>query len=208
MAQPNITLLENDLDEKCLTHYLSKDVIAVDCEMMGLNITRDRLCLIQIGDENQKITLVKIEQGQESAPNLKKLMEASNVLKLFHFARTDLAFLSYYLNISVANVFCTKVASKLVRTYTDKHSLRELTKEIIGKDLRKDQQTSDWGSEKLTPEQIKYAANDVVHLIEIFNNLKFMLKRENKFELATKCSSFIPTMAHLDIIGYKELFEH
>ena len=208
MVQSNITLLENDLDEKALNHYLSKDVIAIDCEMMGLNITRDRLCLIQIGDENQRINLVKIDQGQEQAPNLKKLLESKDVLKLFHFARTDLAFLSYYLDISVDSVFCTKIASKLVRTYTDRHSLRELTKEIIGKDLKKDQQTSDWGSDKLSPEQIKYAANDVVHLIEIYKNLKYMLERENKFELAQKCSSFIPTMAHLDIIGYKDTFEH
>lgn len=208
MVQANIALLEKDLDEKTLNHYLSKKVIAVDCEMMGLNITRDRLCLVQIGDENQRITLVKIQQGQVEAPNLKKLMESEDVVKLFHFARTDLAFLSYYLDINVNNVFCTKVGSKIARTYTDKHSLKELTKELVGRDLRKDQQTSDWGADKLSPEQIKYAANDVVHLIEIYKTLQEMLEREGKFELAQKASSFIPTFARLDILGYKDTFEH
>lgn len=208
MTQAKITLVEKDLDETQLNHYLSKKVIAVDCEMMGLNITRDRLCLIQIGDENQKITLVKIAQGQIEAPNVKKLMEAPNVVKLFHFARTDLAFLSYYLDVNVENVFCTKVGSKIARTYTDKHSLKELTKELIGRDMRKDQQTSDWGADKFSPEQIKYAANDVVHLIEIYQNLQEMLEREGKFELAQKASSFIPTFARLDILGYKDTFEH
>jgi ribonuclease D len=208
MVQANIVLLEKDLDEKTLNHYLNKKVIAVDCEMMGLNITRDRLCLVQIGDENQRITLVKIQQGQVEAPNMKKLMEANEIVKLFHFARTDLAFLSYYLDINVNNVFCTKVASKIARTYTDKHSLKELTKELVGRDLRKDQQTSDWGADKLSPEQIKYAANDVVHLIEIYKTLQEMLEREGKFELAQKASSFIPTFARLDILGYKDTFEH
>jgi ribonuclease D len=208
MAQANITLLEQDLDKESLEHYLKQDVIAVDCEMMGLNITRDRLCLIQIGDAKQRVTLVKIAQGQETAENLKKLFESEDVLKLFHFARTDLAFLKYYLNIDLKSVFCTKLASKLARTYTDRHSLKELTKEIIGKDLRKEQQTSDWGADKLSPEQIKYAANDVLYLIEIYSNLKYMLERENKFELAKNCSNFIATMANLDIMGYKDIFEH
>lgn len=208
MAQLNINLIENDLDQESLDYYLAQDVLAIDCEMMGLNITRDRLCLIQIGDAKQRITLVKIGQGQEHAENLKKLLESDQVMKLFHFARTDLAFLKYYLDIKVANVFCTKIASKLVRTYTDRHSLRELTKEIIGKDLKKDQQTSDWGAEKFTAEQIKYAANDVVYLIEIYRNLEFMLQRENKLELAKACSNFIPTMTQLDIMGYKDTFEH
>jgi ribonuclease D len=208
MAQANIVLIEKDLDEKTLNHYLNKKILAVDCEMMGLNITRDRLCLVQIGDENQRITLVKIVQGQIEAPNLKKLMEAKEIVKLFHFARTDLAFLSYYLDINVDNVFCTKVGSKIARTYTDKHSLKELTKELIGRDLKKDQQTSDWGSDKYSAEQIKYAANDVVHLIEIYQILQEMLEREGKFELAQKASSFIPTFARLDILGYKDTFEH
>ncbi len=208
MVQASITLIEEDLDQESLNHYLTKPVIAIDCEMMGLNVTRDRLCLVQIGDENQKITLVKIAQDQEIAPNLKKLFENTEVLKLFHYARTDLAFLKYYLDIDLEAVFCTKVASKLARTYSDKHSLRELTKEIIGKELRKDQQSSDWGADKLSPEQIKYAANDVVHLIEIYRNLKGMLERENKYELALRSSSFIPTYAELDIYGYKEVFDH
>ena len=208
MAQTNITVFEKDLDQESLEYYLSKNIIAVDCEMMGLNITRDRLCLVQIGDEKQKIALVKIKQDQTEAPNLKKLLESQNIITLFHFARTDLAFLKYYLSIEVNNVFCTKVASKLARTYTDKHSLKELTREIIGKDLKKDQQSSDWGNDKLNPEQIKYAANDVLHLIEIYRKLETMLKREGKFELAKQCSNFINTFAELDTLGYRELFEH
>ena len=208
MASNNIKLFENDLDQESLEHYLNQEQIAVDCEMMGLNIKRDRLCLVQIGDEKQKISLVKIAQGQQDAPNLKKLFEEDKVLKLFHYARTDLAFLKYYLDINVEKVFCTKVASKLARTYTDKHSLRELTKEIVGKELRKDQQTSDWGAATLTPEQIKYAANDVVHLIEIYKELRKMLVRESKLQLAHDCSDFILTFSELDIAGYKDLFEH
>jgi ribonuclease D len=208
MPQSTITQYEKDLDEKTLNQYLSKKVLAIDCEMMGLNITRDRLCLVQIGDESQKVSLVKIAKGQHEAPNLKRLLEDKGILKLFHFARTDVAFLSYYLDINVENVFCTKVGSKIARTYTDKHSLKELTKELTGKELKKDQQTSDWGAEKLTVEQIKYAANDVLHLIEIHQNLQEMLEREGKFELAQKASSFIPTFARLDILGYKDTFEH
>jgi ribonuclease D len=208
MVQTNITVFEKDLDQESLEYYLNKNIIAVDCEMMGLNITRDRLCLVQVGDEKQKIALIKIKQEQTEAPNLKKLLESQNIITLFHFARTDLAFLKHYLSIEVNNVFCTKIASKLARTYTDKHSLKELTREIIGKDLKKDQQSSDWGNDQLTQEQIKYAANDVFHLIEIYRSLETMLKRESKFELAKQCSNFINTFAELDTLGYKELFEH
>lgn len=207
MAGQQIKLIKKDLDTKQLDYYLAKDIIAIDCEMMGLNINRDRLCLVQIGDENKVITLVQIEQGQAQAPNLKKLFESDNI-KLFHYARTDLAWLKFYLGISVKNIFCTKVASKLARTYTEKHGLKDLCKEVIGKELNKNQQSSDWGSPSLTKDQIQYAASDVLHLHEAYEKLKDMLEREGKYSLAQKTFKFLPTIAEMDSLGYSNVLEH
>jgi len=207
MAAQQIKLIKNDLETKQLDYYLSKDVIAIDCEMMGLNINRDRLCLVQIGDENRVITLVQIEKGQSEAPNLKKLLEANNI-KLFHYARTDLAWLNFYLGINVANVFCTKVASKLARTYTDKHGLKELCKEVVGKELNKAQQSSDWGNETFTKDQVQYAASDVFYLHEAYEKLKAMLEREGRFHLAEEAFKFLPTIAEMDSLGYSNILEH
>ncbi len=206
--QPKITLIKSDLDEKQLEYYLARDVIAVDCEMMGLNIHRDRLCLVQIGDTDKFITLVQIELGQKKAPNLKKLMEAKTPIKLFHFARTDVAWLQFWLNIEVNNIFCTKIASKIARTYTDKHGLKDLCKEITGKELNKNQQSSDWGDLNINKDQIQYAANDVINLIEVYTKLKVMLEREGRMELALKCSKFVPVFAEMDVLGYQQVFEH
>ncbi len=206
--QPKIKLALGDLTAEQLAYYLARDIIAVDCEMMGLNIHRDRLCLIQIGDADKVITLVQIELGQKKAPNVKKLMEAKTPIKLFHFARTDVAWLKYWLGIEVNNIFCTKIASKLARTYSDKHGLKDLCKEVTGKELNKNQQSSDWGNLDINKDQIQYAANDVINLIEVYTKLKVMLEREGRMELALKCSKFVPILAEMDTLGYQAVLEH
>ena len=203
----NVQLVKNDLTDDLYNHYASCDLLAVDCEMMGLNPIRDRLCLIQMCDASGKITLVKIE-AENKALNLKKLFESSNIRKIFHFARADLAFLYYRLQIEMKNVFCTRSASKLARTYTDKHGLKELLKEILSIDIDKNTQQTDWGHSELTKEQIKYAATDVIHLIPAYHKLMEILKRENRLELAEECNKFIPTFAKLDLLGYVGFFEH
>ena len=203
----NVQLVKNDLPDDLFNHYLACDLLAVDCEMMGLNPIRDRLCLVQIGDQNEKITLVKIE-AEKNAPNLKKLFESPDIKKIFHFARTDLAFLYYHLSIEMKNVFCTRSASKLARTYTDKHGLKELLKEILSIDMDKNTQQTDWGHDELTKEQIKYAASDVIYLIPAYHKLVEILKRENRLELAEECNKLIPTFSKLDLLGYVGFFEH
>ena len=203
----NIQLLKEDLSKELLEHYLSCKLIAVDCEMMGLNPIRDRLCLVQISDDVDKMTLVKIEPNVKS-PNLKKLFEDQNVKKIFHFARTDLAFLYHWLQIDLKNVFCTKSASKLIRTYTDKHSLKDLLKEILNADIDKNSQLTDWGREELTKEQIKYAAGDVLYLIPAYHKLIELLKRENRLEIAEEANRFLPTLSKLDLLGYIDFFAH
>lgn len=208
MAGPKIKFLKNDLEQDDLDHYTKKQLIAVDCEMMGLNIKRDRLCLVQIGDDENYITLVQIAKGQTEAPNLKKLFTKESGLKIFHYARTDLTWLKYNLDIDVNNYFCTKIASKIARTYTDKHSLKDLCKELTGKELNKSLQSSYWGNESYTKEQIEYAANDVVHLIPIYNYLMNILERENKIELTKRCLRFLPNIVELDYHGYEGVFDH
>lgn len=203
----NVQLQKEDLSPDLLDHYSKCDLLAVDCEMMGLNPFRDRLCLVQICDANEKVTLVKIEHGHKS-PNLKKLFENQNVKKLFHFARTDLAFLYHHLGIDIKNVFCTKSASKIARTYTDKHGLKEILKEILNIDLDKNSQQTDWGSNELTKEQIKYAAKDVLYLIPMYLKLTEMIKRENRLELCEEVNKFLPTLARLDLLGYADFFAH
>ncbi|OGI19839.1 MAG: hypothetical protein A3B68_08505 [Candidatus Melainabacteria bacterium RIFCSPHIGHO2_02_FULL_34_12] len=203
----NVQLIKNDLSEELLDHYSSQDLLAVDCEMMGLIPQRDKLCLVQISDSNEKITLVKTEPPHK-APNLKALFENSKVRKIFHFGRTDLAFLYHWLNIDIKNVFCTKTASKLVRTYTDKHSLKDLLKEILCVDIDKNSQLTDWGAPELTKEQIKYAASDVLYLIPAYKKLIELLKRENRLEIAEEACAFLPNLAKLDLFGYTDFFAH
>ena len=203
----NVQLIKHDLSDELLEHYLSCPLIAVDCEMMGLNPIRDRLCLVQICDHNEKTTLVKIETDSK-APNLKKLFESSKVKKIFHFARTDLAFLYHRLNIDLVNVFCTKSASKLIRTFTDKHSLKDLLKELLSTDIDKNNQQTDWGAPELTKDQIKYAASDVLFLIPAYHKLIDLLKRENRLELAEEVNKFLPILAKLDLLGYVDFFAH
>ena len=208
MSNPRIEIYPNDLSNDSLDYFINQGLTAIDCEMMGLNISRDRLCLVQIGDEHSNAALVQIAQEQNEAPNLKKLLESQEVLKIFHYARTDLAWLKVWLGIDVKNFFCTKIASKLARTYTDRHSLRELYKEIYGKDMNKTQQSSDWGSPLLSKDQQRYAAGDVQHLIKIYKKLVSMLEREGRMDYALKCINFVPVMAELDSMGYSEILEH
>ncbi|HEY9885853.1 MAG TPA: hypothetical protein V6C96_01195 [Vampirovibrionales bacterium] len=205
-------VLRGDLDPERLALHLTacedEALLAVDCEMMGLKLSRDRLCLVQMADPDGNITLVQIEPDQSDAPLLKKLLEDTDITKVFHFGRADLAIIAYQLGINVFPIFCTKVASKLARTYTEKHGLRDVTKEIIGLDLNKQQQSSDWGRDKLTPEQIEYAASDVVHLIRIKEGLTKMLEREERLALAERCFQHIPLLVELDILDYNFIFEH
>lgn len=203
----NVQLSKQDLTTDLLNHFLSSKLIAVDCEMMGLNPARDRLCLVQIADEHSKVALVQIG-AEKNVPGLKKLFEDSNVRKIFHFARTDLAFLYYWLGIDLKNVFCTKSASKLARTYTDKHSLKDLVKEVLNLNMDKNSQLTDWGRDELTKDQIKYAANDVIFLIPAYYKLLELLKRENRLEIAEEANKFLPTLAKLDLLGYTDFFAH
>lgn len=208
MNATNIEIAKQDLSEEQLKHYLSQKSIAVDGEMMGLNLQRDRLCLIQICDDRAKTVLVQIQEGQKSAPNLQKLMESTEVQKIFHYARTDLTWLKFYLGIQTQNVFCTKIASKIARTYTEKHGLKDLTKEVTGKEMNKQQQSSDWGAEVLTADQKKYAANDVLNLHKLRDYLQAMIKRDNKVELYERALAALPLMVDFDILGYHGVLEH
>jgi ribonuclease D len=184
--------------------------IAIDSETMGLKITRDRLCLIQISSGNGDAHLVQFEQGKYDAPNLKKLLSDKSVLKIFHFARFDVAVLQYRLNIKIENIYCTKIASKLVRTYTDAHGLRSLCDEILGVEISKKQQSSDWGRDEITEKQKKYAASDVLHLHALKEVLDGMLAREKRNDIFDACMKFIPTRAELDVRGFPnvDIFSH
>jgi ribonuclease D len=208
MPQAQVKLYKKDIDQKALENFLRSDIISIDCEMMGLNVIRDRLCLVQISDRDRNVALVQIERNQRSAENLKKLFETDGIIKLFHYARTDLAWLKHWLGIHVSNVFCTKIASKIARTYTDKHGLKDLCKEILGKELNKNQQSSDWGVDELSSDQKQYAAYDVIHLVDIYEKLKTMLERDNKMLLARSCIEFTHTLAQLDSLGYVNVLEH
>lgn len=203
----NVQLLKNDLTDELLEYYSKCDLLAVDCEMMGLNPIRDRLCLVQLCDQNERITLLKIEPDRK-APNLKKLFENPEVRKIFHFARTDLAFLYHRLDIEAVNIFCTKSASKLGRTFTDKHSLKDIVKETLSTDIEKNSQLTDWGATELTKEQIKYAANDVLYLIPMYQKLLLLLNRENRLGLVEEVNKFLLTLAKLDLLGYTDFFAH
>lgn len=180
-------------------------VVAIDCETMGLNPHRDRLCVIQMsgGDGNSHIVQVAI--GQSSAPNLCAMLEDPNVLKLFHFARFDIAALFNAFGALAAPVYCTKIASRLVRTFTDRHGLKNLTQELLGLDISKHQQMSDWGAATLTEAQLDYAASDVLHLHRLRGVLDEMLAREGRTDLAQSCFDFLPTRARLDLAGWPDI---
>ena len=205
----DFVICDGDLTIDRLETYLAGSTIAVDTETMGLLPQRDRLCLVQLCDEENRVTVVRILKGQTDAPNLKTLMEATQVTKIFHFARFDITTLKYHLDIAVNPIFCTKIASKLARTYAPRHGLKDLVKEVVGVELDKTAQSSDWGNAaNLSDEQLRYAANDVRYLIEARAKLTMMLEREERLSLAEQCFGCLPTFAELDIAQYNNLFEH
>ncbi len=179
--------------------------LAVDTETMGLNLAHDRLCLVQLSDGNGDAHLVQIAKGQSAAPNLGAVLEDPNITKIFHFARFDLAALKIWLHIHTRNIYCTKIASRLVRTFTDKHGLKYLAKDLIDLEMSKQEQSSDWGAPNLTDKQKEYAASDVLHLHKIKAILDEMLAREGRMELAQACFDFLPTRADLDIAGWNDI---
>ncbi|KGJ17513.1 ribonuclease D [Paracoccus sanguinis] len=186
-------------------------VVAIDTETMGLDPRRDRLCLVQMSGGDGDAHLVQIAQGQSDAPNLTRMLADPAVLKLFHFARFDIAALERAFGVSTAPVWCTKVASKLVRTFTDRHGLKYLLNDLVGVDVSKQQQTSDWGAEVLTQAQLDYAASDVLHLHPLKAALEARLAREGRSELAQACFDFLPTRARLDLLGWgdeRDIFHH
>mgnify|MGYP001943725629 FL=1 len=186
-------------------------VVAIDTETMGLDPRRDRLCLVQMSGGDGDAHLVQIAQGQTEAPNLTRMLADPAVLKLFHFARFDIAALERAFGVSTAPVWCTKVASKLVRTFTDRHGLKYLLNDLVGVDVSKQQQTSDWGAEVLTQAQLDYAASDVLHLHPLKAALEARLAREGRSELAQACFDFLPTRARLDLLGWadeRDIFHH
>ena len=205
----NIELFCNDLNKDSYNLYKNSSYLAVDTEAMGLIHGRDRLCLVQICNEFKKTCFIRIEPNTSSSPHLKSILEDEKITKIFHYARFDLAALKCNLGINTKNIFCTKIASKLARTYTNKHGLKDLINELLGIELDKSTQSSDWGSkEDLTKEQLNYAANDVRYLIEAMNKLKVILKREKRYELAQKCFTTVALHADLDILKFTNIFEH
>tara|TARA_X000001036_G_C20396246_1_gene690764 strand:+ start:69 stop:683 length:615 start_codon:yes stop_codon:yes gene_type:complete len=185
-------------------------VVAIDTETMGLNLNRDRLCLVQVSSGDGNAHLIQISPNQKLAVNLCRLLEDHNILKIFHFGRFDIAVLYNRFNILCNSVYCTKIASKLVRTFTDRHGLKNLSNELISVDLSKQQQSSDWGTPNLTQAQINYAASDVLYLHRLKEELDIRLKRENRTEIAQACFDFLPKRAQLDILGWPDhdIFSH
>ena len=202
----SITLHHGDLPKNI---DLGK-VVAVDTEAMGLHNHRDRLCLVQLSSGDGTAHLVKFEPGEYKAPNLKKMLGNPKVTKLFHYARFDVSIIKHYLGVECTPLYCTKIASNLCRTYTDRLGLRELCRELLGVELNKQQQSSDWGAKELSEDQLLYAANDVLYLHAIKKELDKMLKREGRLKLAQQCMDFIPVRAELDLSGWPEvdIFAH
>jgi ribonuclease D len=191
---------DQDLSTADLARYTTS--VAIDTETMGLNPYRDRLCVVQLSPGDGSADVIKIAQGQTRAPNLEALLTNPAVMKIFHFARFDLGVLHHTFGIDVGPVYCTKVASKLTRTYTDRHGLKDLTRDLIGVDLSKQQQSSDWGADTLTEAQMIYAASDVLYLHELRQKLDVVLAREGRTEIAAACFAFLPTKAKLDLLGW------
>ena len=185
-------------------------VVAIDCETMGLNPHRDRLCVVQMSGGDGDAHLVQISKDQTEAPNLTSMLTNPDVLKLFHYGRFDIAALYHRFGALTAPVYCTKIASRLVRTYTDRHGLKNLTQDLLGQDISKQQQMSDWGADTLSRAQMDYAASDVLHLHRLRDVLNDRLTREGRSEIAQACFDFLPTRARLDIIGWPDtdIFSH
>jgi len=186
------------------------DTVAIDCETMGLHPHRDRLCVVQLSSGDGNAHLVQVAKDQTAAPNLCRLLEDARVLKLFHYGRFDIAAMLNAFGATTAPVYCTKIASRLVRTYTDRHGLAKLLQELLSVDISKQQQSSDWGAEKLSKAQIDYAASDVLHLHKLRDKLNEMLIREGRMEVAQACYDFLPMRAKLDLLGWPDtdIFAH
>lgn len=206
MVSPIIKLHKGDLP----AHVTFSGSVAIDSETLGLNPHRDRLCLLQLSAGDGSAHLVQFDGKDYSAPRLKALLVDPGVLKIFHFARFDVAVLQKYLDVTTAPIYCTKIASKLVRTYTDRHGLKDLTSELLGIEMSKQQQSSDWGAETLSDQQRHYAATDVLHLHQLKAKLDSMLEREGRAHLAQAAFGFLPTRAALDLAGFPEddIFAH
>lgn len=209
-------IVRGDLTEELLQAYLAGPDLAVDTETMGLETRRDRLCLVQLCNRSLRASIVQIPRESlaatrplaERAPRLKRLMEDPRVLKVFHFARFDVAALSHWLGIETTPIYCTRTASKLVRTYTDRHGLKDNLLELMDVELDKMARHSDWSSPELSGEQVRYAISDVTLLLPLMDRLEAMLQREERAALARECFGVIPTMARLDVLGFLNLFEH
>lgn len=209
MVLDSVHVCDEDLDTATLARYMAADEIAIDTETMGLVLGRDRLCLVQLCDPQGYVTAIRIAKGQTQAPNLQKLLTSWDITKVFHYARFDVAQFNVTFGIETAPIFCTKIASKLVRTYTPSHGLKSLVAELAGVELDKKAQSSDWGNaENLSTEQYNYAANDVRYLLDIKKQLTTMLKREERYQLALRCFQTIPVFVALDILQYQNIFDH
>jgi ribonuclease D len=196
-----VELFKGDLPKG---RFAGAKAIAIDTETLGLNPNRDRLCLAQLSDGDGNATLVQFGRDYD-APELKALLTDESVLKIFHFGRFDMAMFQKFLGVMPRPVYCTKIASKLARTYTDRHGLKDLCRELVGVDLSKQQQSSDWGAAELSPEQLNYAASDVLYLHALMERLDAMLKREGREKLARACFEFLPTRVELDLEGWAEM---
>lgn len=205
----NFQVFEQDLSIAALETYSQANALAIDTETMGLKPWRDRLCLVQLCNPEGQVCVVRIARGQTSAPHLQQLLENSAIEKVFHFARFDVAMLQYHLDIATNPVFCTKIASKLARTYSPKHGLKDLVNELEGVELDKRQQSSDWGNAiNLSNAQLEYASNDVRYLLNAKQKLTNMLQREDRWELAQSCFQALATIVQLDLLQYDNIFDH
>lgn len=199
--------ISGDLTEEIRNIYFNSKFVSIDTETLGLNHNRDRLCLVQLCNEDGFVTLLKITS--KNTPKLKEILENPNSIKLFHFARFDMGILYKYLNISVNNVYCTKIASKIARTFTDKHGLKNLVLDLLGVELDKTSQTTDWGADELSKKQLDYAASDVIYLVKLREKLELMLERENRKSFSDESMKFLPTLVKLDLNGWSEnIFSH
>ena len=202
-------VFRKDLDEESTKKFGKKVALAIDSEAMGLIHGRDRLCLIQICDDEDNVACIKIDQGQKKAPKLQSLMENKSIEKVFHYARFDVAALASNLNIEVTPIFCTKIASKMGRTYSPRHGLKEVISELVGVELDKQAQSSDWGLvEELSEKQLEYAANDVRFLLAAKTKLKNMLIREKRWDITKRCFECLPVICELDRLRFNNIFEH
>ncbi|WP_017296410.1 ribonuclease H-like domain-containing protein [Geminocystis herdmanii] len=209
MTLDKFQVCEGDLPLDIFNRYFKADSLAIDTETMGLVPQRDRLCLVQICDRDGFVTAIRIAKGQTEAPYLTQLLESEKITKIFHYARFDVAQFKHTFGVETKSVFCTKIASKIARTYTQSHGLKSLVQELEGIELDKKAQSSDWGNvNSLSPEQLSYAGNDVRYLIPVKDKLITMLQREDRWELTQRCFSAISLFVDLDLMYYSNVFEH